>query len=336
MNTFIRDLKQRVAKGKKKIVLPESDSRILNAAEEVRTEGFAQPILIGREGELIEKASKYQIDLDGIDILDPAHHPMIDEFAAHLAEGKGIRGMSRRQAKNILLADPIYFAASLVAFGVADGMVAGVETLSPDVLRAALQVIGPRKDVATISSSFIVVTDMMQFGHDGVFVVGDGDVVPHPTPQQLADIACNCVERARRTLGIVTPKAALLSYSTMGSARGESANNVRQAVQILSDRHVDFLYDGEMEADVAIIPAYGRSEAPRSPVAGQADVLIFPDLGTGNICCKMLEHVADAHVLGPLLQGLAKPVMDLSRVSTIETITDMIALCCSDAMEQES
>jgi phosphate acetyltransferase len=333
LNTFIRNLKERVAKGKKKIVLPESDSRILSAAEEVKTEGFACPILIGKKGELVETASRYQIDLEGIDILDPSQYPRIDEFADHLAVGKGIRGMSRRQARNILLGDPIYFGASLVAFGLADGMVAGAETLSPDILRAALQVIGPRDDGVTISSSFVVITDMMQFGHDGIFVVGDGDVVPHPTPQQLADITCNCVERARNTLGIAVPRAALLSYSTMGSGRGKSANDVRKAVQILSDRHVDFLYDGEMEADVAIIPAYGRSEAPRSPVAGQADVLIFPDLGTGNICCKMLEHIADAYIIGPLLQGLAKPVMDLSRVSTAEQITDMIAICCSDAME---
>lgn len=332
MNAFMRNLKQRVAKGKKRIVLPESDSRILNAAEEVKTEGFAQPILIGRECDLIEKASKYQIDLDGIAILDPAHHPMIDEFAAHLAEGKGIKGMSRRQARNILLADPIYFGASLVAFDQADGMVAGVETISPDVVRAALQVIGPREGIATISSSLIVVTDMMQFGHDGIFVVGDGDVVPHPTSEQLADIACNCVGRARRTLGITSPRVALLSYSTMGNSRGKSADDVRKAVQILSDRHVDFLYDGEMEVDVAIMPVYGRDEAPRSPVAGQADILVFPDLGSGNICCKMLEHVAGARIIGPLLEGLAKPVMDLPRMANEETITDVIAICCSDAM----
>ena len=147
----------------------------------------------------------------------------------------------------------------------------------------------------------------------------------------MADIACSCVERARRTLHIASPKVALLSYSTMGSDRGAGADKVRKAVQILSDRNVDFIYDGEMEADVALVPAYAADWAPRSPVAGQADVLVFPDLNTGNICCKMLEHVAGATVLGPLLQGLAKPVMDLSRASTVDTIVDTIVICCCDA-----
>ncbi|CDF05038.1 phosphate acetyltransferase [Megasphaera elsdenii CAG:570] len=210
-------------------------------------------------------------------------------------------------------------------------MVAGMETPASEVLRAALQLIGTRDGIDTVSSSFIVVTDMMQFGNDGVFVVGDGDVIPDPDEYQLADIACNCVDRARRTLHIASPKVALLSYSTMGSERGAGADKVRRAVQILSDRNVDFLYDGEMEADVALVPAYAADWAPRSPVAGQADVLVFPDLNTGNICCKMLEHVAGAKVLGPLLQGLAKPVMDLSRASTVDTIVDTIVICCCDA-----
>ena len=195
----------------------------------------------------------------------------------------------------------------------------------------ALELFDDIYDIDTVSSSFIVVTDMMQFGHDGVFVVGDGDVIPDPDEYQLADIACSCVERARRTLHIASPKVALLSYSTMGSDRGAGADKVRKAVQILSDRNVDFIYDGEMEADVALVPAYAADWAPRSPVAGQADVLVFPDLNTGNICCKMLEHVAGATVLGPLLQGLAKPVMDLSRASTVDTIVDTIVICCCDA-----
>ena len=167
-----------------------------------------------------------------------------------------------------------------------------------------------------------------------VLVAGDGDVIPTPDEYQLADIACSCVDRARRTLQIDSPKVALLSYSTMGSERGSGADTVRKAVQILSDRNVDFEFDGEMEVDIALIPSYAKEWAPRSPVAGRADVLVFPDLNTGNICCKMLEHVAGVTVLGPLLQGLSRPVMDLSRASTVETIVNTITVCCCDALDE--
>lgn len=334
MSRFMRELKDRVAKGQKKIVLPETASvRVLQSAERVKAEGFAQPLLIGKPSDIIERASRYQIDLEEVEVVNPGTHPMVEKFIQYYVRRMASKKMSYDRARDILLSNPVYFGACLVAFDLADGMVAGAKTSSAEVLRAALQIIGPRKNARTISSSFIIVTDMMQFGNDGVFVAGDGDVVPVPTAEQLADIACNCVERAKKTLHIEQPKVALLSYSTMGSAMGEAADRVRQAVQILSDREVGFLFDGEMEADVALIPHYARQCAPRSPVAGQADVLIFPDLSTGNICCKMLEQIAGASILGPLLQGLTKPVMDLSRVSTVDTITDIIAVCCSDAME---
>ncbi len=334
MSRYITSLKERAAAVPQKIVLPESDDiRILQAADRVLAEGLAVPVLLGKEGNIQEMASRYQLDLDGVAVIYPKKCPDLGYFAANYAEKRKAAGLTVEESRRFLLKHPLYFGASLVASGKAAGMVAGMETPASEVLRAALQIIGTRPDIDTVSSSFIVVTDMMQFGHDGVFVVGDGDVIPDPDEYQLADIAVNCVDRARRTLHIAEPKVALLSYSTMGSERGAGAEKVRRAVQILSDRNVNFIYDGEMEADVALVPSYAADWAPRSPVAGQADVLVFPDLNTGNICCKMLEHVAGATILGPLLQGLSKPVMDLSRASTVETIVDTIVVCCCDAVE---
>lgn len=337
MSRFINNLKRRVAKEQKKIVLPESDSRrILQAAERVQAEGFARPILIGRPQSIVEVASEYQIDMDGIEIIDPETYPMLDTFCRYYAKRRAKKGMTVSEARDILLKDYIFFAACLVAFDIADGMVAGAVATSSEVIRAALQVIGPHPGLSTVSSSFIMITDKPQFGDDGIFVIGDCSVVIEPTPQQLADIAVSCVERARRTAQTLDPKVAFLSYSTMGSGAGEEVERVREAVRLLRDRNVDFEFDGEMQADAALVPRIARQKAPGSPVAGQANVLVFPNLVSGNICYKVLEHLSGATALGPLLQGLAKPVMDLSRGCTAEGITDVIAICCSDAIYMQA
>lgn len=334
MSRYITSLKQRAASKPQKIVLPESgDLRILQAADRVLAENLAIPVLIGKRQDIRELALRYQLDLEGAEMIYPKDHRDFDRFAKAYAHRRRASGMTLEESRRFLR-NPLYFGASLVASGETAGMVVGLETPAPEVLHGALQIIGTADGIDTVSSSFILLTDMMQFGHDGVLVVGDGDVIPTPDEYQLADIACSCVDRARRTLKIESPKVALLSYSTMGSERGSGADTVRKAVQVLSDRNVDFLFDGEMEVDIALVPAYAKRWAPRSPVAGKADILVFPDLNTGNICCKMLEHVAGATVLGPLLQGLAKPVMNLSRASTVETIVDTITVCCCDALDE--
>ncbi|OKY52370.1 phosphate acetyltransferase [Megasphaera cerevisiae] len=337
MSRFINNLKRRVSKDLKKIVLPESNSRrVLQAAERVQAEGFARPILVGKPQELVEVASECQIDLDGIEIIDPKTYPMIDEFSTYYAQRREKRGMTVEQARQILLNNNNFFGACLVAFDIADGMVAGAVATSSEVIRAALQVIGTHPGTSTVSSSFIVITDKPQFGDDGIFVLGDASVVIEPTAQQLADIAVSCVERARRTVQTLDPKVALLSYSTMGSGNGGEVDRVREAVNLLRDRNVDFEFDGELQADAALVPRIARQKAPGSPVAGQANILVFPNLVSGNICYKMLQHLSGATALGPLLQGLAKPVMDLSRGCTPEDITDVIAICCSDAIYMEA
>lgn len=180
-----------------------------------------------------------------------------------------------------------------------------------------------------------MITAAKQFGDHGIFVLGDASVVVKPTPEQLADITENCVDRARRTVQLLDPKVALLSYSTLGSGSGEDIDLVRQALHILRERHVDFDVDGELQSDAALSPRVARQKAPGSTVAGQANVLIFPNLVSANICYKMIQQLTGATALGPLLQGLNKPVMDLSRGCTKSEIVDIIAICCSDVSHIE-
>ena len=202
----------------------------------------------------------------------------------------------------------------------------------PTVIRAGLQVVGPRLGNKTVSSAFILLTNTPQYGDNGILVLGDCGVIPDPTAEQLADIACICVERAERTVQMLRPRVAFLSYSTMGSGAGESVDKVRQAVQILKDRGVEFEFDGEMQADAALVPEVGERKAPGSKVAGHANVLIFPNLDAANIGYKMVQRFANATALGPLVQGLAKPILDLSRGCSTEDVVDVVAVCCSDAI----
>jgi len=243
--------------------------------------------------------------------------------------------MTVEQAKDILLHNNTFFGAALVAFDVADGMVSGAATTSAEVIRAGLQVIGPRPGNKTVSSAFILITNTPQYGDNGILVLGDCGVIPEPTAEQLADIACICVERARTTVQILDPKVAFLSYSTKGSGSGDSVDKVRKAVEILKERNVDFDFDGEMQADAALVPDVGEGKAPGSKVAGHANVLIFPSLDAANIGYKMVQRFANATALGPLVQGLAKPILDLSRGCSSDDVADVVAVCCSDAISTE-
>jgi phosphate acetyltransferase len=333
---FTEDLKSRVAKAQKKIVLPETNSRrVLKAAERVLAEGFAKIILVGKLDAIKKDAAKFQIDLTGVEVIDPETHPQLDEYCAYLAERRKKKGMTVEQAREILTTNNSFFGACLVKFGVADGMVSGAATTSAEVIRAGLQVIGPRPGNKTVSSAFILITNTPQYGDNGILVLGDCGVIPDPTAEQLADIACICVERARTTVQILDPKVALLSYSTMGSGSGGTVDTVREAVQILKERNVDFEFDGEMQADAALVPEVGEHKAPGSKVAGHANVLIFPSLDAANIGYKMVQRFAGATALGPLVQGLDRPVLDLSRGCSTDDVVDVVAVCCSDAISAD-
>ena len=328
--SFTDDLKARVSKAQKKIILPETESR--RAAERVLANGFARVVLIGDLKEIKKSASNFQIDLTGAEVINPAMYHRMDELCEYFAQRRAKKGMTVEKAREILLTNKTFFAAGLVALGEADGVVSGAVTTSADVIRAGLQVIGPRPGNKTVSSAFILITNTPQYGDEGVLVVGDCGVIPYPTAEQLADVACICVERARKTVQMREPKVAFLSYSTKGSGSGETVDTVREAVEILKQRNVDFKFDGELQADAALVPEVAERKAPGSAVAGQANVLIFPNLDAANIGYKLVQRFANATALGPLVQGLAKPILDLSRGCSSSDIADVVAVCCSDAI----
>ncbi len=331
--SFTSDLKSRVHRAQKKIVLPESFSRrVLKAAERVLAEGFAKVVLIGELEKIKTDAAKYKIDLTGVEVIDPKEFPHLDEFCEKFAQKRAKKGMTPEKAREIFMTDYTFFAAMLVNEGFADGVVSGAATTSADVIRAGLQVIGVRPGIKTVSSAFILITNTPQYGDNGILVLGDCGVVPNPTSEQLADIAEVCVERARTTVQMLNPRVAMLSYSTKGSGSGEDVDRVVAAVQELQNRNVDFDFDGELQADAALVPEVGEHKAPGSKVAGRANILIFPSLEAANIGYKMVQRFANATALGPLVQGLAKPVLDLSRGCSTEDIVDVVAVCCSDAI----
>lgn len=331
--SFTDDLKARVSKAQKKIILPETESRrVLKAAERVLANGFARVVLIGDLKEIKKSASNFQIDLTGAEVINPAMYHRMDELCEYFAQRRAKKSMTVEKAREILLTNKTFFAAGLVALGEADGVVSGAVTTSADVIRAGLQVIGPRPGNKTVSSAFILITNTPQYGDEGVLVVGDCGVIPYPTAEQLADVACICVERARKTVQMREPKVAFLSYSTKGSGSGETVDTVREAVEILKQRNVDFKFDGELQADAALVPEVAERKAPGSAVAGQANVLIFPNLDAANIGYKLVQRFANATALGPLVQGLAKPILDLSRGCSSSDIADVVAVCCSDAI----
>lgn len=321
---IVEQLRTRARQKTGTIVLPEShDDRTLKAAATILSEGLAELILLGKPDVVAQKAAALGIDIQKAQIIDPENYAEIDSFASYLYEKRKEKGMTPEQA-SVLVRNELYFGTLLVQLGKAHGMVAGAVNTTADVLRASLQVIGVAAGIKTVSSCFImVVPDYL--GEDRVYLFADCAVIPLPTDEQLADIAISTANTRRCILGD-EPKVALLSFSTMGSGKHELVDKVVSAKKILDSRVVDFDYDGEMQADAAIVPAVGKFKAPNSKVAGQANVLIFPDLQSGNISAKLVQRFAKAEALGPVIQGMAKPVCDLSRGCSAEDIVSTTVL----------
>ena len=327
MADLVASLKEKAKKLGKTIILPETeDERVLRAAEKIMAEGIAKVALVGNEQKLKEEAAKLGVSLEGAIIYDPQNCATIDDMAELLRKRREKKGMTFETAKATLLSDSRFFGAMLVSQGRVDGMVAGSNSPTAHVLRAAILVIGPKAGLKTVSSSFVMITKTPEYGDNGVFIYADGGVIPNPTALQLADIAVSSAEKAKFTAGIKEPKVAFLSFSTKGSADGESVTKVREAIEILKERNVDFEFDGELQLDAAIVPEVAKSKAPGSKVAGHANVLIFPDLNSGNIGYKLTQRLAGAKALGPLIQGLASPVHDLSRGCSVDDIVEVVAI----------
>ena len=324
---IIEKIKGKAKELGKTIVLPESDDeRVLLATEVILKENFAKVVLIGDEEKIKYDSKSVGADIEGAKIIDPKKFEKMDEYVEELVQLRKKKGMTEQLARQILKTEPRYFGAMMVRLGDADGMVAGSASPTADVLRAAIQVIGTKPGLKTVSSCFIMVLDekAKSYGDDGVLIFSDCGVVPHPNAEQMADIATSAAHSARQ-IGL-DPRVGLLSFSTMGSAKHECVDKVQEAAKILKNRSVDFKFDGELQADAALVPGVAEKKAPGSEVAGKANVLVFPNLSAGNIGYKLVQRLGNAEAYGPILQGLSKPVNDLSRGCSVEDVVNVTAI----------
>ncbi len=311
--SIIESIREKAASHKKRIVLPRSsDERVIKAAQFLQDEGLADVIL------LRNKDSK--VETQNIEVLDPKTDEKLKEFAEAFYQKRKHKGITEEQALEIVK-DPLFFGASLVSAGYADGCVAGSVSTTGDVLKAAIQTIGLKKGSNVVSSIFL-----MSFPDGKVFSYGDCAVVPYPTSDQLATIAFDSAVSHKLITG-AEPKVAMLSFSTKGSAQHERVELVQQAFEKLKEYNIDFAVDGELQFDAAFVESVGKRKAPNSEVAGNANVYIFPNLDAGNIAYKITERLAGATATGPIIQGLAKPMMDLSRGCEWDDIVNTACVC---------
>ncbi len=328
-------IKQAAKEKPLRVVLPEAtDERMLQAARKATDEKVAVVQLLGDPSEIQKAADAEKVSLDGIEIVDVANHPKKGEWAEYFSEKRKKKGLTVEQAQEIL-ADPLFYGAMMVHKGESDGMVAGAINATGNVIRASLQIIGMQPGMKTVSSCFLMIVPDCEYGEDGVLVYGDCGVVPDPNEEQLADIAVATAQSTQALVGI-EPVVAMLSFSTYGSAKHPLVDKVTKATAIVKEKQPDLKVDGELQADAAIIAAIGKRKAPESTVAGKANTLIFPDLNAGNICYKITERLAKAEAYGPLLQGLALPVNDLSRGCSDNDIYNSIAITCVQAQAAQA
>ena len=325
MPSQVEKLKEIAKKTPKKIVLPESNEpRVLKAAEIVTKGGIAQIILIGKPDEIKKIANENSISIDKIEIIEEKSFPRCEEMVEVFYNLRKHKGITKNEARGAVIRNRVYFAALLVRLGIADGFIAGASHTTSNVARAAIYCLGLDKNIGVMSSSFIIELDDESYGDKGLFIFGDCGIVPNPDAQRLADIAISS-SRLYEIFFKGKPHVALLSYSTKGSARGESVDKVLKALDIIRKKAPGILVDGELQLDAAIVPEVAKIKAPGSRVAGRANVLIFPNLDAGNIAYKLVQRLGSARVVGPLLQGLTKPCSDLSRGCGIEEIVDTTA-----------
>ena len=324
---FIESIKQRAKEDIKTIILPEAeDKRVLEAASKVINQGFAKIILLGDEQQIEEDSKKYNIDLSGVTIINPLKSEKRQQYIEKLYELRKHKGLTIEQAEE-LLKQPIYFGMMMLKDenSEADGLVSGAAHSTSDTLRPALQILKTAPDTKLVSAFFVMCVPDCEYGENGTFIFGDSGLNQNPTADELSEIAISSSRSFEQLVG-TEPKVAMLSYSTYGSAKSELTEKVIEATKLVKEKNPDLCVDGELQLDAAIVPEISKSKAPGSPVNGNANVLIFPDLNAGNIGYKLVQRLAKAEAYGPLCQGIAKPVNDLSRGCNADDIVGVVAI----------
>ena len=328
MGTFIDGLKAKAKADLKTIVLAEGEElRTIQAASIVKAEGYANTVLLGNPDKINKIASEENIDIDGIKIIDPSFGN--EEFAELFAELRKKKGVTIEQARETVK-DPLYYGVMMVKTGQVDGMVAGAINSSANVIRPSLQILKTAPDTKIVSAFFIMNVPDCEYGENGTFVFGDSGLNQDPTADELSEIAISSAASFKTLVGS-EPKVAMLSYSTYGSAKHDLVTKVQEATKLAKEKAPELALDGELQLDAAIVESVGKQKAPESDVAGSANVLIFPDLNAGNIGYKLVQRLAKAEAYGPILQGIAAPVNDLSRGCTAEDIAGVVAITCVQA-----
>ena len=331
--SFIEQIKQRAKQEIKTIVLPEAtDARILEAAQIIKEEGYAKVILIGNEEEVRKLANEKNIDLGETEIIDPSKSKEIERYAKELYELRKAKGMTEEQANQLVL-EPVYYGMMMVKLDEADGLVSGAAHSTSDTLRPALQILKTAPGTKLVSAFFVMVVPDCKYGENGTFIFADSGLNEEPDSEKLSEIAISSSKSFEQLVG-KEPKVAMLSYSTYGSAHSASTEKVIEATKLVKEKEPNLLVDGELQLDAAIVPEVAEFKAKGSPLKGEANVLVFPDLGAGNIGYKLVQRLAKAEAYGPLCQGIAKPVNDLSRGCSSEDVAGVVAITAVQAQQK--
>jgi phosphate acetyltransferase len=328
---LLTKIKQSAKQHNKRIVLPESmEERTLKAADELLAEGIAQIILLGDKEAIMKEAERFGLKhIEKAEFVNPLDHEKKEAYIDLMVEIRKKKGLTREDATK-LVEDPLYLATVMIKNGDADGEVAGAENATGDVLRPAFQYVKTKPGISVVSGAFIMMLKDKEYGENGMMVFADCAVHPNPTAQELAEIAVATGETTKAIAGF-EPRIAMLSFSTKGSAKHEMVDKVVEATKLAKEKAPHLKIDGEMQSDAAIVEAIGKKKAPDSEIAGRANVLVFPTLETGNIAYKLVQRLAHAEAIGPVLQGMAAPINDLSRGCSVSDIVNLVAITANQA-----
>ena len=332
---LIDNIIARAKSNRQRIVLPESlEERTITAADMALRDGLAEIILIGNREEILAYAAKLGLqNIDKATIIDPATSEKTEEYAQLLFQLRQKKGMTIENARHIVSTNPLYLGCLIIKSGDADGQISGALSTTGDTLRPALQIIKCSPGITCVSGAMLMITNAPEYGEEGVLVLGDVAVTPVPDANQLAQIAVCTAQTAKSVAGFADPRVAMLSFSTKGSAKHEVVDKVVEATALAKQLAPELKIDGELQADAALVPSVGAKKAPGSEIAGKANVLVVPSLEVGNIAYKLVQRLGGADAIGPILQGIARPVNDLSRGCSVDDVYKMIAITACQAMD---